>query len=187
MALPPRGDLRRPLYLAASSCRVLGVLALLSSTCMGVPFIRLLGRGGRGLFPSAVMLVMLGLYAGVGTAYLVFAHFIRRRRPWAVVAALSLTGVVALFVAVGVIGGLIGVIASGPGGGPPPITVAVLGIPLLILAALGQLIYHLSKSFAAIRLAPPDEARGFDVLPVAVQAAEPAAIGGERSPGSMLP
>ena len=40
-----------------------------------------------------------------------------------------------------------------------------LGVVLLMLAAFGQLIYHLAKSFAAIRHTPPQE-RGFEPIMV---------------------
>ncbi len=169
MAVPLDGDPRRPLHLAASSCRVLGALVLLATTCMGVP---LFTRLGGGVFPTRFVPLTIGLY-GIGAAYFVFAHHIRRRRTWAVVAALCLTGVVTLPIAAALAFAVARAIAAMSGGGAPSAALGFLSIPVLVLAALGQLIYHLIQSMSAIRWDPPDEARGFDVLPVAVVPTDP--------------
>lgn len=168
MALPTRGDPRRPLHLAASSCRVLGVLGLLGTTCWGLTLFALvsrvrLGPGGRGPNPFAIAMP-LAMFGSVGVAYLIFAHFIRRRRFWAVVAALVVTGVMTLLALLSVVGSAV---AAATSGGARP-TLISIGVGVLVLVALGQLIYHLSMSFPALKLAPADEVRGFDVLPVAV-------------------
>ena len=168
MAVPPRGDPRRPLHLAASSCRLLGVLGLLATTCLGIGlFVTLthlrLGPGGRGPNPLAVALPVV-LCGTIGVAYLVVAHHMKRRRFWAVVAALALTGVVTLVDLISITATTVAALTL-PGGLPPSV-LAFTGVELLVLLALGQLIYHLTRSFPALKFAPLDEARGFDVLPV---------------------
>jgi hypothetical protein len=185
MAIPPRVDPRRPLHLAVASCRLLGVLGLLATTCMGVSLFMLLARvrlgpGGRG--PNLVLAFgPFALFAAIGVAYLVFAHFIKRRQFWAVVAALVLTGLVSLLALLSTVASVIAIVASGATASRP--AWMTLGVQALVLAALGQLIYHLARSFAALKLAPPDEARGFDVLPVAVVPTDVAGSeGGDERP-----
>ena len=169
MPILRRGDPRRPLFLAVSSCRLLGVLGLLVGTCAGIGMLR--GGGGRGGVASLVSAIAaLAFYGGGGAAYLVFAHFIKRRRFWAVVAALVLTTVLAVLLLIGVavqlvaIGSIRGVTFQ--------FFTGLIVVELLILVAVGQLIYHLARSFAALKIALPDEARGFDVLPVPAVATE---------------
>ena len=173
MAVPPRGDPRRPLHLAVRSCRVLGVLALLCATCALAPLF--VGRRGGGPMSVVATVLSLGLYGSVGTAFLVLAQYAQRRQFWAVVAALSLAGVVLLFAAMGAIVMAVMVLAGvfrTPTPTPAPMTAILWGsvaVEALVAVALGQVVYWLARSIAALHLPPwPDDGRGFDVLPVAV-------------------
>ncbi len=168
MPVPPRRDPRRPLHLAARSCRVLGGLALLGGTCA----LTSLFAGGRGTPRLIGAVASLATCGGVGVAYFVFAHYMKRRQTWAVIAALSLTGVAFLYTAGSaaamVVMVLSGAFASIPGGrGFARIMWGVTAFYGLIAVALGQLVYWLARSFPALKMPPAvDEDRGFDVLPL---------------------
>jgi hypothetical protein len=159
MALPPKGDPRRPLHLAIRSTRLLAIIFLLFGSCVFIPF--LIGRTARGIAPFAVASALI--YTGPGAAYLVFSIYMKRRKFWAVVCATVLASIQLLLT---LIGGIFGIIAVWHG--PLPLDATEL-IPMAILAfvilALSQLIYHLALSFEAIKHVPPDEQqRGFEPL-----------------------
>ena len=169
MALPPKGDPRRPLHLAIRSTRNFGVFFVLVGSFAATRIV--LTRGGRSgaiFVPSPAVLVAWLLYLVPGTLFLVFSVFMRRRRPWAVVGALLLTSLSALFVSMAAVAILVGMIAEGEA---RPVRVAV------VLAAwtaaeftIGQLVYRLALSFKAIKHLPfgaADNSRGFEPLPAA--------------------
>ena len=167
MALPPRGDPRRPLMLAVSSCRLLGAIGLLLGTCAGVPLLGGMGRRGFGP-PVAWAMLSLVLLLGGGAAYLVFAHFVGRRRFWAVVSALVMTSVLLLMCVVGLVATLVVVLVVQPGLRRSSFGLIGPGIYALATLALGQLVYHLARSITALNMVPPGEVgRGFEVMPVA--------------------
>jgi hypothetical protein len=91
-----------------------------------------------------------------------------------VVAALVLSSIVSLVWIAGGVGLLVSLVVAGGGAGPAmPIAVSVL---VLLVAALGQLIFHLAKSFEAIKHPPfGQEDRGFE--PLLVPPATPVVIG----------
>lgn len=165
MALPPRGDPRRAMHLAARSMLVLGCLFLLLGTCavlLALPR-AFPGRGGPMMW-SSVFGVAVFFLPGVG--YVVASVFLGRRQLWAVVVGLVLASVHALLVALGVLGMVVGLVSTG-GREPMPLLIFLVIWGLLLLA-LGQLIYHLGRSFEAIKLPPyGQEVRGFEPLPVA--------------------
>ncbi len=173
MALPPRGDPRRPLHLAASSCRVLGVLGLLGATCAGLPLLAV-RRGGLGMAPALLPLAVLG---GSGAAWMVLAHHIKRRRFWAVVTALVMASIATLGVLAMWAGMAYVMLSAQPGLMRERTFWIMLAVYGLITLALAQLVYHLARSFPALKIAAPDEARGFDVLPVAVLPSQPPTMG----------
>ena len=156
MALPPRGDPRRPLHLAVRSMRILGILYLGLSTCVGSAFLRF----GRGMGISFALIGAILFYVTPGVCYVIFSIFLQRRQFWAVVASLVLAGVNVILILISLVFMTVA-IAQSRG------TVVEFAIPLgavmLILAALAQLIYHLSLSFEAIKYTPPGE-RGFEPL-----------------------
>jgi hypothetical protein len=163
MPLPPKGDPRRPLYLAIRSTRVLAAIFLLF--------------GSFAVFPLVVGGVMLGglsaiatasffvFYMGPGVVYLLCSIYLKRRQFWAVLVSLvlasiqlllALTGMVFLFVALNQMSRI---------GNFTFLLWAIIPIALIILA-LAQLIYHLILSFEAIKYIPIEEQRGFEpILP----------------------
>jgi hypothetical protein len=171
MALPPRGDPRRAMHLAARSMLVLGCLFLLLGTCVAVPALTgaFRGRGGPMMWSSVSGVAVFFL---PGAAYVVASVFLGRRQFWAVVIGLVLASAHALLVVLGVLGMVVGLASTG-GRAPMPLLVFLLIWGLLLLA-LGQLIYHLSRSFEAIKLPPyGQEVRGFEPLPVAQPVVQP--------------
>ncbi len=166
MALPPRGDPRRPLHLAVRSTRMLGVVFLLFGTCALAPMMRTMGRAGMVGYPVFLMLGAL-VYLGAGGGFLLFSIFLGRRQFWAVVAALVLSSVVSFFWIAGAVALVVAILSGGGGTGTAvPVAFAVSALALVI-AALGQLIYHLARSFEAIKYPPfGQEVRGFEPIPV---------------------
>jgi hypothetical protein len=155
MPLAPRGDIRRPLQLAIRSTRLLGIIF----TLLGTLVMALSGAvgqrvgGTRGMF--TVLMAAIGfVYLIPGILYIVFSIFLSRRQPWAVIATIVLAALHALFALLALAGTLlqgnmIGALLVG-----------------LWVAALAQLIFHLSQSFAAIRAEREQFApRGFEPIP----------------------
>jgi len=165
MAVPPRGDPRRPLHLAIRSTRMLAIIFLLIGTL--VSFLLLMQGGvprrGGMLFTGA----FLFFYVGPGAVYLVTAIYLKRRQFWAVVVGLVLASVQSLFVLFAIAGIFITVVRQS-GASIAIFPVAVL---IFILLALAQLIYHLALSFDAIKYAPVEEQHGFE--PLMAQPVEP--------------
>ena len=165
MALPPKGDPRRPLHLAIRSTRMLGIVFLLFGTCSVAPMMRTMGRAGMVGYP-AFLLIGAAVYLAAGGAFLLFSIFLARRQFWAVVAALVVSSVVSLIWIFAAIALVVALLANAGDIGSPP---ALIGgaVLLLLIAALWQLIYHLALSFEAIKYPPfGQEVRGFEPLPV---------------------
>jgi hypothetical protein len=168
MALPPKGDPRRPLHLAIRSTRVLGVILLLFGTCALMPFMMYMSRAGpRGAAsaPPMWMTFMVALvYFIPGALFMVLSMFLGRRQSWAIVCALVLASLLTFFFLFAFAGFVVGVLSrSEPR--------AWMAIPVVLIAlfglAVGQLIYHLCKSFEAIKYPPfGQDFRGFEPLPV---------------------
>jgi uncharacterized membrane protein YqjE len=179
MALPPKGDPRRPLHLAIRSTRLLGGLFVLFGICGMAPALYIM-RGGPG--PAAGLLLASGtlMYLVPGLLHIVFSIYLGHRKFWAVVGALVLASIQLLFVVFGAIGVVAMTIsAAGPG---QPFTTIMLLLIVFVAAALAQLIYHLSKSFESIKYPPYGiEVRGFEAIPMAHAAGmpPPAAPAGE--------
>jgi len=163
MAIPPRGDPRRPLHLAVRSTRLLGILFLLIGTLMSSLTLRGGIPGRRGMVLTALLLLF---YIGPGVVYLVTAIFLARRRFWAVVVGLVLASLQSLFVLFAIGSILIDIMRH------PSRSVAMIPMVVMIfvILALAQLIYHLSRSFEAIRYAPVEDQHGFE--PVMAKAVE---------------
>jgi len=152
MPLYPPGDPRRPLQLAVRSMRWLGIFLTGIGLLILVSFAFLARRGG---VVSRLTLLSTLVYLGPGVLYLLFAIFLARKQRWAVVAGLILASIQAILAAIL----FVVVLTQGP---EAWLAIAVSG---LLLAALVQLIFHLSKSFEAIRLTEITQ-RGFEPLPV---------------------
>lgn len=161
MALPPKGDPRRPLHLAARSTRVLGIIFILIGCLASVSVI---GVGVGSATRLIALVVPVVIFLGAGSGYLIVSIFLKRRAFWAVVTGLVIASIHAAIAVLGLAGMAITVIA------PDRNVFIPIFVLVLWLAAMAQLIYHLSKSFAGLRLA--DEAfRGFE--PLRVQPATP--------------
>ena len=175
MAIPPRGDPRRPLHLAVRSTRLLGIIFLLFGSCASIPFlIRGAGSMGGGMLSAATLFV----YVGPGAVYLVTAIYLKCRQFWAVVVGLAMASIQAIFVLLAVTFILIATVRQ------PAISFSLIPMAVLIfiVLVLGQLIYHLARSFDAIKYAPVEEQHGFE--PLMAQQVEPPAVPRENEAGT---
>jgi hypothetical protein len=164
MPLPPRGDPQRPLALAIRSTRLLGILLIAFSLLLLIPAMLISRRAGLWGASAVVLIVIATFYAGPGVLYLICSIFMKQRKTWAVVVALvlaSLNLILTLFSGIG----LLLNIHVAPG--QTRVLLVPLGIMLVFVAAFGQLIFHLSRSFTAIRTDPVTGHRGF--TPVLIQ------------------
>ena len=150
MALPKRGDPRRPLFLAIRSTRLLGIVLILFGLLALIPM--MLVRRTR-LIPLIFLGVGL-IYITPGILYLLCAIFMKQRKSWAIILALVVASLQLLFT----------LFSAAMIGFQSRINIIPLVIVLILFAALGQLIYHLSRSFEAIKYAPPEEQRGFEPM-----------------------
>jgi hypothetical protein len=164
MAIPPRGDPRRPLHLAVRSTRVLAIIFLLFGTCASIPMLiqGALPMRGRMFLNLGVFIV----YVGPGVVYFVTAIYMKRRQFWAVILALVMASIQLLFALLGISVLLIAEMRR------PASSVAMIpaGVMIFVILALAQLIYHLALSFNAIRYTPVEEQHGFE--PLMAQAVE---------------
>jgi hypothetical protein len=170
MPLPPRGDPRRPLYLAVGSMWVLGVLLVAFSLCAIGSFVFLLrsmnSRGGGASMPAWAPFVGVLTYLVPGVLYIVFAIFAGRRRLWAVIGALVLASIQCLFTLFALVMMTLMAVTQ------TAMALFPLAIVLLIVIALAQLMFHLAKSFEALRYPPfGQEEHGFE--PIGVRPATP--------------
>ena len=161
MPIPPKGDPRRPLHLAIRSMRLLGGILILFATCVGATFVlRVSGSSRR---PPIAALISILLYLLPGASFILLALFLARRQLWAVVASICLASMALLGALLALLGLLIS--AFGPHADFQPVLLVPLGVTAIVVAALVQLIYHLARSFTAIRIAEPQE-RGFEPIMV---------------------
>ncbi|HZL36802.1 MAG TPA: hypothetical protein VFC78_15895 [Tepidisphaeraceae bacterium] len=150
MPLPPRNDPRRPLALAISSTRLLGIVFMLFGVVIVLWFRFLLGNGSR----VPILLVLQACFWFVpGVLYIIFAIFLSKRAAWAVIATMVIAGFQSLLMLLALLGAPI----HGSWG--------LTAFQALWTAALAQLIYQLSKSFESIR-ACQETRRGFEVQPI---------------------
>jgi hypothetical protein len=165
MALPPKGDPRRPLHLAIRSTRMLGILFLSIGSYVFYSIVLRARMRGTGRFGGGV--AFLGFYIGPGVAYLLFSIFLKRRQFWAVVAALVLASIQLLFTLAGMVAIVIAIL------GRQNLAAAVLPMFIygMFILALAELIHHLAMSFEAIKHMHPEEQRGFE--PLMMQALNP--------------
>ena len=182
MALPPKDDPRRPMHLAIRSMRLLGVLFIGLGLCMFVPLMTTGLRGGRLGGASIVAGIAAAFYVLPGAGYFLCAVFLGRRAAWAIVVGLVLASVHMLLVLVS-LGTVVFAVVAGGGASGIGVIVSLL-VSALVLAALGQLIYHLARSFEAIRYVPVDEQRGFEMSVISdVIPAEPFSPVDRQQPG----
>src|SRR5437588_11007671 len=139
MPLYPIGDPRRPLLLAIRSTRLVGLVF----TILGMLVVGLMGvsvpRARSGGFLPALLALMGFIYLIPGILYIVFSVFLARRQPWAVVATIILAALHAVLAALALVAAIL------------TQNMIQIGITALWVAAMAQLIFHLSKSFDSIR------------------------------------
>ena len=165
MPLPPKGHPDRPLRLAARTMLVLGVLLLLMATCVG-------GVAGTAMFnarnsgrptpgPGVFLLVaLLAVYVLPGATMILCWHHLKEYRRWAVIVGLVVAGLALAVSLLGLVSNVIGLLVSDRG------SVGGLIMAMLFLAAFGQLLYHLIKSFEAIRLHEQGQTQGHGFQPI---------------------
>ena len=167
MTVPPIGDPRRPLYLAIRSTRLLGVLFVLLGLVTPLPSMK---RNPNVLELPWPVLASSLIHLVPGLLYLVCAVLLVRRRRSALISALGLVAVHCVMVA-GSLAAYSGLLVSQTQ--ESGFLIGALFVMLLAMAALGELFFHLVKSFKAIHLPGPDESGGDEftgddsVIPVA--------------------
>ena len=165
MPLPPRGDPVRPVYLAVRSLRLLGVLFVLIGVI--VPLLALKHAGSYRALNPAIFLVSL-THLVPGLLYAVCAELLVRGRRPGVFAAMGL----AMFHFILVAGHLTTYVQLLVLGEASVTFLFIsLTIGFLVVAALGQLMFHLVKSLRVLRA--PDES--FDALAAPEVQSTPAA------------
>lgn len=161
MALPPKGDPRRPLSLACIWLHVFGGLLLLMSSCTGVSMLRLGRITGPTTWIYLLMVAFFAFYALPGIAYFILPIYMMRRRRWAVTTAIALVSLQEATFVFALAANLWRVLQS------PQRNFSVTFIPFavmfLVIIALGMLIAGLTRCYEAIRHMPADE-RGFEPI-----------------------
>ena len=134
---------------------------LLGALVVGTTGLWAARAGGRGVM--SLLVALMGMFYLVpGILYIVFSIFLSRRQTWAIVATMALASLHGLLAMVVLIGGVLQQNVVGIVGGA------------LWAAALGQLVYHLSQSFASVRAEREEYApRGFEPIPYGGQVAYP--------------
>jgi hypothetical protein len=162
MPLPPKGDPQRPLELAIRSVRLLAVLLLLLSTCVGIVVVPAMSRaahaatGRTSMVTQVIAVAALLVYFGPGVVYLVLTVYLRQRAVWAVTTGIVIASVQLLILLLGVVAMLV----------RGPTNMVGICIGGLFIVALAQLIQQLSQSYAAVRAWRGDTVRGFEPLPI---------------------
>ena len=161
MPFPRRSDPRRPLALAVRSTRAIGIVLLLFTVATAAPL--LMSRRMFALGAPFMIMQLLGLmmYLAPAVIYLICSMFLQRRQFWAVVLALVIASIQLLLMLLAVI--MLFAVSSL---NQSPFLLIPIGIFALFILALAQLIYHLARSFEAIKFVPPEEGRGFELLSV---------------------
>jgi hypothetical protein len=169
--------------MAVRSTRLLGAFFIAFGVCGMVPF----ATGGLSPRNASGVLIITGtmFYFVPGLLYVVFSIYLARRQFWAVIGALVLASVQLLFVLISLLG--LAALMPGPHAGVEPIMLIPICLILLVAAAIGQLVYHLARSFEAIKYPPyGQEFHGFEPIMGAAQRvvppAPPAAPPDHRAP-----
>ena len=160
MALPPKGDPRRPLHLAIRSTRLLGVLFVMLGLLILLPALKTNPHPLE--LPWPVIAASL-IHLIPGLLYAVCAVLLTRGRRSAVISAMGLVAIHCVMVAgsLAAYSGLLMAQTHDSG-----FLIGALLVMMLAMAALGQLFYHLVKSFKAIE-APAEGLPDDSVMPLA--------------------
>jgi ABC-type uncharacterized transport system permease subunit len=148
MALPPNGDPRRPLHLAIRSTRLLGVLFVLLGLLTPLPTLKLNPHLLE--LPGPVIASTL-IHLLPGLLYLLCSAVLGQGRRPALIASLGLVAVHCVMVAGSLAAFSTLLVAQEQGSF---FLFFGLGVMVFAMAALGQLFYHLTKSFKAITYPP---------------------------------
>lgn len=145
MALPPKGDPVRPVYLAARSLRLLGALFIL----IGLLTPLFAVKQGYSLtdLPQATIIAALS-HSIPGVLYLLCAVLLLRGRRAGVFAAMGLAMAHFILVA-GNLAAYVQLLVQG--GASVKFLFIALTVGFLTVAALAQLMYHLVKSLRVLR------------------------------------
>jgi hypothetical protein len=150
-------DPRRPLQLAIRSMRILGFL-FITLAGLAAAFVAIFGA-------MSVLLFLLCLQPGA--AYLVLVPFLRQLRTWAVTVSLIVTALQGL-VALAAGAALFMATIEGQLSDVPVILGLLWLVVLMWIMAMLQLIYHLFRSYAAVRIIRAESQRGFEpIMPIA--------------------
>lgn len=156
MSLPPRGDPDRPLMFAVRIARLLGLLLIVLGALWLIPMMFFDVAKHPMLAFFQVRGAMLALVPG--GAYLTLSIGLHRRQLWSAVATIVIAGIHA---------GLCLWVAMALGrslarGEAETWWFVVLAAVLLLVGALGQLMFFVAKALHAIRNPPIEAARGFE-------------------------
>jgi hypothetical protein len=162
------------MHLAIRSMWVLGSLLLLLGLCGTGGSLMVMTRGGGAPLSFVIGQIVAAMFYWVpGVAYGVFAIYLKQRRFWAVIGGIIVASLQGLFLLMGFI--VLVVFYFAPHSDLPRPFSIVLGVMALFLAALAQLVYHLARSFQALKEPPYGrEERGFEPIGVRSVVVEPA-------------
>jgi hypothetical protein len=164
MTLPPKGDPRRPLYLAIRSSRAFGIIFFLFGCVTVLPLAVTVGRLGFSFWILFQFASVVFVTFGPGVTYLVIAFYLKRRRRWAIVTGIVVASIQLLIVLAAT--GFLAVYLFNEGPRMEDALLIPAAIVGLAILALGQLIHHLAQSFEAVKHVPIEEQRGFEPLMV---------------------
>ena len=159
MTLPAKNDPDRPLMLAVRVARLLGLLLVVLGGFWLTPIMFFDVAKHPTLAMFQVRGAMLPLIPGA--AYLMLSLSLQRRRLWAAVATIVIAGIQAglgFWIAM-----TLGISLS-----RSQASVGwffVLAAVLVLVAALGQLIFFVARALRTIRNPPVEQAPGFEPLP----------------------
>jgi len=162
MAIPPKGDIRRPLHLAVRSTFLLGIVLLAASLLSTASMFLTQMRGAtRFAVMTWGQIIEILFFFGPGIAYLLCAMYLRQRKMWALIVAIVLVTLQLLWILL-----MLRLLLTRSRAGS--LFDLLDWIPLillsLIVAALIQVLVLLSKSIATIEQPPIDIHRGFEPL-----------------------
>lgn len=148
MAIPPKGDPRRPVALAVNAARTLGVLSLVLAALGLIGFVMTIGTAD----PRPLVAVFLGvgvMFVLPGILYLAFAGNLSRYQTWAAVVLLVMASLHTVVVCVSLAGTIVSALQSNR---PVSDHASMVAFNAVFLAAGILLIVYLSQSFKVLRM-----------------------------------
>ena len=165
MPLPPKDDPDYPLFAAARSMTLLGVVQLLLAFCVGAGALMAMGgQQGQGQGVSVADVILLGVVAAIifvpAVLLLVASSGLKSYKAWAATLGIVLVSLGLCWSVLATVGGLLRLAAGQFGSAAEAF--GGLAVPLLFALAYLQLILLLSRSYAAIRLHNQQYGHGFE-------------------------